>query len=618
MKITAYIKDNYLLLSILFIAAVLRIYHIGFQSPWLDEIHTLNEANPSNSLKEIYGMLLDSEPHPPLYFYIIHFCFKIFGYTIETARMFSVICGVAGVYAIYLLARTISNKRIGIIAALLLSVNAFHIQYSQDARMYAFFCLFTTLSLYSFVKFIKSPTWSNTVYYAVFSALMIYGHFFGLLGLFAQYVMLLIFIINGTDNNRKALISKSIIAGFIILLLYLPAFKLFFKAAGLENIWIPKPEPDIYIELFKTLTGGSAIFAIAFSILIILYAKIVFSTGKIGGYLNTNTVTKLNERQIFKGLLIWLVVILIIPLLKSYISLPMIVERYFINILPVILILAATGLFTIRSITVRYITIIAIVVISLYNLVFVDKYYSVVAKAQFREVTQFITKNNEDNAPIISALGWYLPYFFNNDSVDYNIKSGSLQEYVDRIIPDSTNIQSFWYFDAHGRQYSLSPKAESFLERHYYLEASVEGFNAWSKFYKLKKDVIKTINKDFEDIKQENGNPILYNIDDFKYSGNVLKMSGWAFLKDANSANSIFYLVAVKDQEAVIIPADRTNKTGMNEYFKLTYDATNSGFVTDTHLNGLKSGTYKIGFYIKNIHDNKKGLVLSEKTIDIH
>src|SRR5690606_19467275 len=184
-----------------------------------------------------------------------------------------------------------------------------------------------------------------------------------------------------------------------------------------------------------------AILAIAFSILIILYAKIVFSTGKIDRYLNTNTGTKLSERQIFKGLIIWLAVILIIPLLKSYMSLPMIVERYFINILPVILILAATGLFTIRSIAIRYITIIAIVVISLYNLVFVDKYYSVVAKAQFREVTQFITKNNEDNAPIISALGWYLPYFFNNDSVDYNIKSGSLQEYVDRIIPDSTNIQ---------------------------------------------------------------------------------------------------------------------------------------------------------------------------------
>ena len=78
MKLNSWFKNNYVLTIVLLIAAMLRFYHIDYQSVWLDEVHTLNEANPSLSLPELYNAVLQSDPHPPLYFILVHFIFQIF------------------------------------------------------------------------------------------------------------------------------------------------------------------------------------------------------------------------------------------------------------------------------------------------------------------------------------------------------------------------------------------------------------------------------------------------------------------------------------------------------------------------------------------------------------
>lgn len=69
MKVLQKIKENYILLFILLFGAILRFYHIDFQSIWLDEIHTMNEANPRTPLSELYNLITNSEQMPPCYFY---------------------------------------------------------------------------------------------------------------------------------------------------------------------------------------------------------------------------------------------------------------------------------------------------------------------------------------------------------------------------------------------------------------------------------------------------------------------------------------------------------------------------------------------------------------------
>ena len=75
------IKENYLLITILVFAAILRFYHIDFQSIWLDEIHTMNEANPNVGFFDLYDIIMAGEQMPPLYFYSLYFFSDMYLYT---------------------------------------------------------------------------------------------------------------------------------------------------------------------------------------------------------------------------------------------------------------------------------------------------------------------------------------------------------------------------------------------------------------------------------------------------------------------------------------------------------------------------------------------------------
>ena len=78
MNILYKLKNNYWLLAILVLGSMLRFYHIDFQSIWLDEIHTMNEANPNIPFMDLYDVIMSGEQMPPLYFYSLYFIFKVF------------------------------------------------------------------------------------------------------------------------------------------------------------------------------------------------------------------------------------------------------------------------------------------------------------------------------------------------------------------------------------------------------------------------------------------------------------------------------------------------------------------------------------------------------------
>ena len=152
-KTVTFIKQNYILLCILVLASFLRIFHADFQSIWLDEIHTMIESDPSLSIKEFYEVIIAREGMGHLYFFIVRMFHILFGYSALTARIFSALTGIATIYAVYLLGKLLYNKNAGLIAALLLTINLYHIGYSQEARPYALLILFCVLSFYRLLLF---------------------------------------------------------------------------------------------------------------------------------------------------------------------------------------------------------------------------------------------------------------------------------------------------------------------------------------------------------------------------------------------------------------------------------------------------------------------------------
>lgn len=615
MEIIKKLKQNYVLISILILTVALRFYKIDFQSIWLDEIHTMNESNPKVGFSELYNIITAGEQMPPFYFYSLYFLFKIFGYTTFIARMYSAIIGVASVFSIYLLGKELMNRKVGLIAALLITINSFHLYYSQEARPYIFLFLFTTLAFYYLIKFIKLPNKKNAIYYGVISALMISSHFFGLFVLFAQYLLLLAFLILSNKEARKSFFINALISGLIALVLFIPAIKIFINVTEIKEFWIPAPTADVYTLIFKEFFGNSEMVLTLLGFLFFVYLVT----------LSKEKETKITYDSIIKNEIIFsfivliptIIVIILIPLIRSYLSIPMIISRYFITVLPEIIIIISISIFQFKNKIVQYAILSFFVIFSLTDIIIIKKYYGNVNKAQFREATNFVINNNKNKEKVVSSLGWYMPYFLDNGNNKYEIIDKSLDIYISEIQQDTINLKPFWYIDGFGRDYKPNDASVAFINKYFYIDNNYDGFQAWTKHFILLKDVPTTIDiSKFKNLQQNNGDGFVFNIDSYENKDNVLNLSGWACFEKQEATKTEISIVLIKDGKATKLMTQKVLRPDVTAYFKNDFNMDDSGYKSTYDISRLEPGKYQLGIYLFNKITKKEGLSLTDKTIE--
>lgn len=613
MKPLLWLKENNYLILILLVGTILRFYHLDFQSVWLDEIHTLNESNPNLSLSDLFNSLAASDPHPPLYFIILQFLFKIFGYSTLVMRAFSAIMGVMGMVAFYLLAKELMNKKVALFSIALLAVNYFHIYYSQEARMYVMMFTTTVLAFYFLIRFIKAPTLKTAFLHGFFAVLMIYTHFFALFTLFSHYLILLFFIIKPYHQNGKKLFYLSFFSGITTLLLYLPSLRLFFVASERKSIWIPLPTIDVYTQIFKDFFGQSEIVLYFISFLLISVFIKLFQQKN-----NSNTLLNpIKDKFLFSFFIvfIWVFITLLIPLISSFINLPMIINRYFISILPAIILLLGIGLYYIKNNLVKGLLLTVIVVFSLTDLIVVKKYYTQISKTQFREVSMFIINNNTTKEDVVTSLEWYFPFFMKNEKA--NIIAKSLDEKVNDMILDTTKIKPFWYVDAHLRPFNPTEESKSFLDKNFVVENSVSLYDAWTKYFIPKKQYQSLLDVN-ELIINQKEKQIHYSIEMFNEGVDKIEIKGWAFFENQDSKNTSITILAIKDGKAQRIFSENEFRGDVTTYFKSNVDLSYSGFKSEFIKNKLSPGKYEIAILLTDNVSNKKNLQLTDKSFIVN
>jgi mannosyltransferase len=114
-----------------------------------------------------------------------------FGESLYFLRLLSVLLGVGTVGVIYLLGARLFGTRVGLFAAVLLALHAFHIRFSQEARGYALTTLLLVLSAWLFLEMQRRRSTWLVASYVVVSALAVYGHLLSVLVLAAQWLWLL-------------------------------------------------------------------------------------------------------------------------------------------------------------------------------------------------------------------------------------------------------------------------------------------------------------------------------------------------------------------------------------------------------------------------------------------
>ncbi len=136
------------LLALVLFAFALRMAQIGQLRMWGDEGFSVYSAN--RDLVSISFASQAVDPHPPLYYYLLHFYLPLAGFSELSIRFFSVFFGVATVALIFAIGKTMFDARVGIVAAALAAIAPFGVQYSQEVRMYAQVMFLGALALWFF------------------------------------------------------------------------------------------------------------------------------------------------------------------------------------------------------------------------------------------------------------------------------------------------------------------------------------------------------------------------------------------------------------------------------------------------------------------------------------
>ena len=115
---------------------------------WLDELHSVSDMgvfNPPRSPAQIIDSVRGHNNHVPLYFLLGALWAQIAGWSQFALRLLSCFFGVLMVAWLYRLATDAVNRRTAIVAAFLMSTNAFVILYFHELRMYTMLMLLAVM-----------------------------------------------------------------------------------------------------------------------------------------------------------------------------------------------------------------------------------------------------------------------------------------------------------------------------------------------------------------------------------------------------------------------------------------------------------------------------------------
>lgn len=484
------IIENKWLFLILAIASFLRIYHLDYQGAWLDEIHTLKEADPNLSLKELHELVMWREGIPHFYFILIR-CFGIiFTHSLFSIRLFSAVSGILGVYSFYLLGKEMKDSRFGLVVSFLLAIQPFHIEYSQEGRSYSLLVLFVIISFYRLVLYLKKPNFKNAVFLGIFLGLITNAHPIGIVNVISVFLIIMACFFLIKEKSKKINFFKNtFICGITTLIVFLPVYQIVVKVSEIRSFWVQSPSFEYVTQVLVNLSGGNK--TLLFLITASFFLIVIKTISDFIKYKNDSN----NEKNFINGFIVinWVVFFFSFILIKSLGETSLFLNRYLISLVPGFILLLVLAIENIKFRQVKFVLI--LIISGLYmNVLLVEKvYYSTRIKAQFNEISKQILKENKNNEIIISNWGWLLTYFLDRNNEIKNVYEKNLDLYINDVKTNSVSQENFWYIDGNSRPYNVTPETQDFLDKNYIITKSLDYCDCWAKHYTSKKPLDLTI-----------------------------------------------------------------------------------------------------------------------------
>jgi mannosyltransferase len=313
-------------------AAMIRLHALAAKTFWFDEGVSIGIARLD--WYNFGRILWRREANMSLYYLLLRVWLHL-GQSEAFVRALSVIIALVTVPAVYFLGRRLFDSRTGMIAAILLAVNAYHVRYSQEARGYSLMVLLCVGSSLYFLKVLERPSRRNRILYILVSAAAVYAHFYSGLLILAQWLALLFL-------DQKS-IPQGMKKDWRWIALLVSPIAVFVATTGAGPLrWIQRPGLKNLWTLGVRLCGNDG------AILLVAYV-IACLAAVVPLLAHDQTRMRVSwETWRYRFLLMWLLFPVLSVLALSQ-ARPLFLPRYFILCLPALLLLAAAGLSRLRN-----------------------------------------------------------------------------------------------------------------------------------------------------------------------------------------------------------------------------------------------------------------------------
>ena len=327
------------LLVVLGTATLLRLRCLTCKPFWFDECFSVEVARIG--WRNFLRLMWWREANMSLYYFLLRVWLD-FGQSPFLIRSLSAAISAATLPAIYWVAKQLFDRRVALIATALLAVNAYSVRFAQEARSYALFMLWATLSSGFLIAWASPDLRSQSAtsnsqarrlrWYILTSVLAVYAHLYAILLIAGHWIVISRIPRSEGDQERLTNIRR---AWKIIGLAVLPLL-IFVAKTGVGPIrWIQRPGVHDLFEFFEHLAGGTWALALVYA------AALVAALIPAGKHLWKRDRSWQVWRCQF--LLVWLLFPFVLTVLLSF-ARPVFLARYMIFCLPALLTLVAAGL----------------------------------------------------------------------------------------------------------------------------------------------------------------------------------------------------------------------------------------------------------------------------------
>jgi mannosyltransferase len=349
------------------LVAAVGLYRLGSKSLWLDEAYALALAR--HSWADMWSISWGPQGPPTMLLYqLLQHPWLALGSSEAAFRSLSVVFAVATVPPFYLLAKRLFGSGAAAASILLLALNAFFVQYAQEARAYSLVLFLVVVSSTLLLRAIDRPTSGRWLAYVLSAVLALYSHYFAALIILAHFVSLL--------ARRPAVPKRVMVVVFGSIAVAAVPLLVAVKANPGALGWVPQLTVAYARYVLETLIGSTGDHP-----LLLPAAYVAVCAGGIA--------VALVRRQwrwewLFAAslVLVPIVVALVVSLVK-----PVFVARYLIVALPGLILLAVAAFSLVRPRWLAIAGVLALAILSANNL---RGWYTGMPKEDWRDAVQYV------------------------------------------------------------------------------------------------------------------------------------------------------------------------------------------------------------------------------------